>query len=237
MFFVFFVVRFGIGTMKLLLVGHGRMGSLVEALAPEYGCTVAGIVDELNADDEAWPAADVAIDFTTAEALVRNLPRLAAAKMNVVIGTTGWQAHEEGMRQVVDRAEIGVVVSANFSLGVNLFVALAETAAKLMQPHGGYGAFIHEAHHAAKKDAPSGTALMLKAAMERVGYTHRIDVSSTRAGSIPGTHTIGFDGASESITLSHEARDRGAFARGALEAARWVQGRRGWFTMRDVIGM
>jgi len=223
--------------MKLLLLGYGRMGKLIESLAPEYGCTVAGVIDEFNVDAGEWPAADVAIDFTTAEALVTNLPRLAATGTSAVIGTTGWQAHEAAMRELVARTGIGVVASANFSLGVNLFTAMVEQAAKLMQPHATFGAFLHEAHHAAKKDAPSGTALMLKAAMERVGYTHRVDVSSTRAGSIPGTHTVGFDGPSETIVLTHEARDRGTFARGALEAATWVHGKRGWFTMRDVIGM
>ena len=100
-----------------------------------------------------------------------------------------------------------------------------------------FGAWLHEAHHAMKKDAPSGTALLLKRAMEEAGYSRPIDVSSTRAGFIPGTHTIGFDGPAESITLSHTARDRGAFARGALTAARWVKGRRGWFTMHDVLGL
>ena len=101
--------------------------------------------------------------------------------------------------------------------------------------HQAFGAWIHELHHAAKKDAPSGTALQIKAGMERAGYSHRIDVSSSRAGFIPGTHTVGFDGPSETITLTHAVRDRAVFARGALEAARWLQGRRGWFTMRDML--
>jgi 4-hydroxy-tetrahydrodipicolinate reductase len=96
---------------------------------------------------------------------------------------------------------------------------------------------VHEAHHAAKRDAPSGTALLLKRVMEEAGIQRSIDISSTRAGFIPGTHTVGFDGPAETIMLSHVARDRSAFARGALTAARWVQGRRGWFTMRDVLGV
>jgi 4-hydroxy-tetrahydrodipicolinate reductase len=99
------------------------------------------------------------------------------------------------------------------------------------------GAWIHEAHHAAKVDAPSGTALALRAAMEQAGYQAAIDVSSTRAGSIPGTHTVGFDSAADTITLTHTTRDRSVFARGALEAARWLHGRRGWFSMKDVLGL
>ena len=137
----------------------------------------------------------------------------------------------------MSETRIGVVVAPNFALGVNLFAALAERAAELLQPQPGFGAFIHEAHHAAKRDAPSGTALWLEAALRARGYNRPIDVSSTRAGSIPGTHTIGFDAAGETITLTHTARDRSGFARGALEAARWVQGRSGWFTMRDVLGL
>lgn len=214
------------------------MGRLVESLCPEYGVAVAGIVDVAEAGaPESWPAADVAIDFSTAEALPANLRRLAARSVNVVIGTTGWAAHEAEARRVVSEARIGVVAAPNFALGVNLFAALVERAAELLQPQAGFGAFIHEAHHAAKLDAPSGTALLLEAALREGGYNRPIDVSSTRAGSIPGTHTIGFDAAGETITLTHTARDRSGFARGALEAARWVQGRSGWFTMRDVLGL
>lgn len=224
--------------MRALIVGYGRMGRLVESLCPEYGVAVAGIVDVAEAGaPESWPAADVAIDFSTAEALPANLRRLAARSVNVVIGTTGWAAYEAEARRVVSEARIGVVAAPNFALGVNLFAALVERAAELLQPQAGFGAFIHEAHHAAKLDAPSGTALLLEAALREGGYNRPIDVSSTRAGSIPGTHTIGFDAAGETITLTHTARDRSGFARGALEAARWVQGRSGWFTMRDVLGL
>jgi 4-hydroxy-tetrahydrodipicolinate reductase len=114
---------------------------------------------------------------------------------------------------------------------------MAAHAAALFAARDDFGAYLHEAHHAMKKDAPSGTALLLKETLEAAGYRRPIDVSSTRAGHIPGTLTIGFDGPSESITLEHTARDRGAFARGALLAARWVKGKRGWFTMHDVLGV
>jgi 4-hydroxy-tetrahydrodipicolinate reductase len=118
---------------------------------------------------------------------------------------------------------------------VNVFQLVAAEAARLMQQQDQYGAWIHEAHHATKRDAPSGTALLLRDAMIGAGYGRAIDVSSTRAGSIPGTHTIGFDSASDTIELTHIARDRRGFATGALLAARWIQGREGWFSMHDVL--
>jgi 4-hydroxy-tetrahydrodipicolinate reductase len=118
-----------------------------------------------------------------------------------------------------------------------MFEAMVAHAAGLVASQAAFGAWLHEAHHALKKDAPSGTAILLKSAMEKAGFSRPIDVASTRAGSIPGTHTIGFDGPAESITLSHSARDRSAFARGALQAAGWVKGKRGWYTMHDVIGI
>lgn len=222
---------------RLLLVGHGRMGRLVESLAPQYGMEIAGIVTD--ADPGALAAdhgrVDVAIDFTLPEAVPENLPKLAARGINVVVGTTGWQAHEPALKDVVAKAGTAVLASANFSLGMNLFQLLAEEAARRFGPHADFGAWIHELHHAAKKDAPSGTALMLQRAMVGAGYQRGIDVAATRAGHIPGTHTIGFDGPSETVTLTHQVRDRGVFARGALEAARWLVGRRGWFTMRDFL--
>jgi 4-hydroxy-tetrahydrodipicolinate reductase len=218
--------------MRVLLLDHGRMGKLVESLAPEYGATIAGVIDE-HAGEIA--PADVAIDFTLADAVPKNLPRLADRKINVVIGTTGWQAHEGAMRAIAEKAGIGVLAASNFSLGMNIFQLAVEEATRNFAKHPEFGAWIHESHHAMKKDAPSGTALSIKQAMEQAGYTRPIDVSSTRAGAVPGTHTVGFDGPSETIELTHTVRDRAVFARGALVAAKWLIGRHGWFSIRDLL--
>jgi len=229
--------------MKLLLVGHGKMGQLVGQLAPQYDCEVAGVIDPASPlhgggpGDDRWSGVDVAIDFSTPDSVVTNARALASRGINLVIGTTGWSQHEAALRKTVADAGVGIVVAPNFSTGVVLFEALVADAARMFAPQTEFGAFVHEAHHAAKKDAPSGTGLLLKRAMEQAGYPRPIDVSSTRAGFIPGTHTVGFDGPAETITLTHTARDRTAFARGALGAARWVLGKRGWFTMRDVLGI
>ena len=229
--------------MKLLVVGYGKMGRLVAELAPEFGVDVAGIVDPESPshggeiDEARWKDVDVAIDFTSPDAVPTNVPVLAGRGINVVVGTTGWQLHEAEIRRVVADSGIGIVVAPNFSTGVLLFDAVVATAARLFAGHPEFGAYVHEAHHAMKKDAPSGTALQLRQTMERSGYRRPVDVSSSRAGSIPGTHTVVFDGPSESVTLTHTARDRRAFARGALLAACWVRGRQGWFTMHDVLGL
>ena len=225
--------------MRVLLLGHGRMGRLVESLAPEYGATVAGVIDEHSGPraiaDGEFGEVDVAIDFTLADAVPNNLPQLAERKINVVIGTTGWQSHEAAMRAVADRAGIGVLAASNFSLGMNVFALAVEEASRHFARHQEFGAWIHELHHVMKKDAPSGTALTLKSGMERAGYNRPIDVSSSRAGSIPGTHTVGFDGPSETIELTHIVRDRAVFARGALTGAKWLVGKRGWFSIRDML--
>jgi 4-hydroxy-tetrahydrodipicolinate reductase len=229
--------------MKLLLVGHGKMGRLVEALAPEFGFDVAGAIDPQSPvhgggpEADQWRGVDVAVDFSTPDVVGLNAPVLARRGIHLVIGTTGWQKDEPAVREAVVSGRIGAVVAPNFSTGVVLFEAIAVRAAALLAAQSDFGAFVHEAHHASKKDAPSGTALLLKQTMERAGFARPIDMSSTRAGFIPGTHTIGFDGPAETITLTHAARDRTGFARGALTAAKWVVGKRGWFTMKDVLGL
>jgi 4-hydroxy-tetrahydrodipicolinate reductase len=229
--------------MRILLVGHGKMGRMVESLAREYGCEVAGVIDPQSpqhggdAGSDHWAGVDVAVDFSTAASVPVNATALARRGINLVIGTTGWAAHEAEVRRAASDSGVGVVVAPNFSTGVVLFDAIVAQAAKLFAPQEDFGAFLHEAHHAAKVDAPSGTALLLKRSMEGAGFDRRIDVSSTRAGFIPGTHAVGFDGPAETITLTHAARDRSAFARGALTAAKWVHGKRGWFSMRDVLGI
>jgi len=229
--------------LRLLLVGYGRMGRLVDALGASYGFDITGRLDDTNNAGGAGIAAlsgtpaDVAIDFSIAEALVENLPRLAALGIDIVVGTTGWQAHAVQLQAIAANAGIGVVAAPNFSMGVALFQALVQSSAALFEGRPDYGAWIHELHHAAKRDAPSGTALALQAAMAHAGYTRAVDVASSRAGHVPGTHTVGFDGPSETVTLTHTVRDRSTFAHGALTAARWLHGRRGWFGMRDVLGL
>ena len=219
--------------MKILLVGYGKMGQLIEQLALAEGMAIASRIDVGSGD---WSApADVAIDFSTAAALKENFARYLERKLPAVIGTTGWAEWLPAFRQQADAAGLGVVASANFSIGVNLFEMLAAEAARRMRQHPQYGAWIHEAHHATKRDAPSGTALLLRDAMTAAGYDRPIDISATRAGTIPGTHTVGFDGPSDTIELTHTARDRRGFASGALLAARWIQGKRGWYSMTDVL--
>lgn len=219
--------------LRVLLVGRGRMGRLVESLMPEYGIELSGVVSRENAGDPAtWPDAEVAIDFSSAEAVPRNARTLAARDVSLVIGTTGWQREEHALRRDLAGLPVGVIAAPNFAIGVNIFIEMAAQAANLLVDRG-FGAWIHEAHHAAKKDAPSGTALAMQRVVE--AERHVVDVSSTRAGFIPGTHTLGFDSPAETITLTHTARDRTAFARGALEAARWIHGRTGWFGMSDML--
>ena len=225
--------------MSLVIIGHGRMGRLVEQYAVAHGFTIAGIVTEATGPAllQSRDVRDIeaVIDFSIGPAVKANLALIADRGWNAVIGTTGWNADEAECRAIAERAGIGVIASANFSLGMNIFRRIAEDAAKRFAGMQNVGAWIHETHHIKKKDAPSGTALMLKDAIEKAGYTRNVDMSSTRAGSVPGTHEIGFDAATETVTLTHTVRDRAVFAHGALEAARWISGRSGWFTMDDLI--
>lgn len=225
--------------MRILLLGHGRMGRLVESLAPSYGATIAGVIDQHSGEraiaDGQYGPVDVAIDFTLADAVVKNLPRLADRRINVVIGTTGWQPQEASLRAIAAKAGIGVLAAANFSLGMNVFQLAVEEASRHFANHAEFGAWIHESHHVMKKDAPSGTAMTIGKGMEQAGYARPIDVSSTRVGSVPGTHTVGFDGPSETIEFTHTVRDRAVFARGALTAAQWLAGKQGWFSIRDLL--
>jgi len=220
------------GSTRLLIVGYGKMGRMVEQMGLDQGFEIVGRVDH---DRPEWADADVAIDFSTADALAGNFQQYISRRLPVVIGTTGWGDQLQRLQAEADKAGLGVVASANFSIGVNVFQLLVAEAARLMQSQEQYGAWIHEAHHSAKRDAPSGTALLLREAMTGAGFTRPIDMSSTRAGAIPGIHTIGFDAASDTIELTHTARDRRGFAGGALVAARWIQGRRGWYSMQDVL--
>lgn len=227
--------------MNLAIVGYGKMGRLIEQLAPEYGFDVRLRLDvNNNANFEGmtpdnFRGVDVAIEFSTPATAPENITRLARLGVNVVVGTTGWFDHLESLREIVNHGNIGLIWSANFSVGVNVFSQIVADAAKLMERHSEYGAWAWEIHHATKKDAPSGTLLALVEKMKQSGYTKPIDVSSNRAGAHPGTHEIGFDSGADTITIRHTARSREGFARGALLAARWLNGKQGVFDFRDIV--
>jgi 4-hydroxy-tetrahydrodipicolinate reductase len=219
--------------MKLAIVGYGKMGKLIEQIAPEYDCEVTVRLDEFNNVNgagitrENLANVDVAIEFSTPHTVVDNIERLAAAGINTVVGTTGWAEDFERVRKAVENGGTGLVWSPNFSVGVNVFFRLVQEAARLLRDEKEYGAWAWEIHHDTKKDAPSGTLLKLVEEMKNGGYSRAIDVSSNRAGRHPGTHEIGFDSAADTITLRHAARSREGFARGALKAAQWISGKRG----------
>jgi 4-hydroxy-tetrahydrodipicolinate reductase len=225
---------------RLALVGHGRMGRLVEQLAPEHGFEVALRLDgRANAGGsgitaESFQGVDAAVDFSSADAVPENAARIAALGVPLVIGTTGWTSELPRVREAVERHGAGLLYGANFSIGVQVFYRLAEAAARLLATETAYDAWAYEIHHKMKKDAPSGTLLQIKKVMEEAGYGRPIDVASNRAGAIPGTHQIGFDSEADTILLEHRARSRTGFAHGALRAARWMIGRRGFYEFSQV---
>ena len=228
-------------TRRIAIVGYGKMGRLIEQLAPEYGFETALKLDEFNNGSfegltaENFRGIDVAIDFSIPAAVAENAARIAALGVNLVIGATGWQRDMDRVRAAVESHSTGAVWSPNYSVGVNAFFRLVAEAARLLGAQPEYGSWAWEIHHSAKKDAPSGTLLKLVEEMRKAGYARAIDVSSNRAGTHPGTHEIGFDSAADSITLRHTARSREGFARGALKAAQWVVGKRGFHEFAEIV--
>jgi 4-hydroxy-tetrahydrodipicolinate reductase len=227
--------------IRIALVGYGKMGKLIEKLAIEQGDEIVLALDENNNSHgagitrSAFEQVDVAIDFSKPEAAVENVAALARIGVNMVIGTTGWHAHLTHVHELVESSGIGLVYSPNFSIGVNVFVKIVHEAAKLLRNQPGYEAWAYEVHHSAKIDAPSGTLLKLVDEMKSAGYAGRIDVSSTRAGSHPGTHVIGFDSMADTLEFKHTARSREGFASGALVAARWIVGKKGFHPFESVL--
>lgn len=220
--------------MKLAIIGYGKMGRLIEQLAPEYGFTIHARID-IDDDFKHAAGADAAIEFTVPGAVAGNIEKLSELRVPIVVGTTGWLADMDRARAAVERHGSGMVWSPNFSIGVNIFARLVREAARLMAAEPQYGAWAWEIHHHTKKDAPSGTLLKLVEEMKAGGYARPIDSSSNRAGAHPGTHEIGFDSAADSITLRHVARSREGFARGALKAAQWIVGKQGVYEFQDVL--
>lgn len=225
---------------RLALIGYGKMGRLIEQLAPAHGFEVVLCLDgKNNAGGSAITAGslqgvEVAVDFSVPGAVADNAERIAALRVPLVVGTTGWQEDLPRVREAVERHGSGLLHGANFSVGVQVFYRLAEAAARLLAEEAAYDAWLYEIHHKMKKDAPSGTLREIRRVMEEAGYRRPIDVSSNRAGAVPGTHQIGFDSEADTILLEHRARSRAGFAHGALRAARWMLGRAGFYEFSAV---
>ena len=227
--------------MKIALIGFGAMGKLIKTLAEDKNHEIAVVVDESDAAlsveelAEKLKVADAAIDFSVAAAVERNVRACLLAGVPLVEGTTGWNAEKENIKILVTESGGAFVFGANFSVGVNLFYRITDFAAELFAKFDAYETFIEERHHSRKKDAPSGTALKLKDVVAR-HIAKDFSVSATRAGAIPGTHTVGFDSAADTVELVHTARSREGFASGAILAAEWIsQGRKGFYEFTDVM--
>jgi 4-hydroxy-tetrahydrodipicolinate reductase len=228
--------------LGLAIVGDGKMGRLIDQLAPEYNFDVrAKFASHNNAHGkgltrESLRGVDVAMEFSTPDSAAANLRKLASLKVNAVTGTTGWLQQLPAIRDEIAKSDAALVWSANFSVGMNLFMQSVAHAAALFAKHPEYEAWGWEIHHSAKKDSLSGSLRKLGEEMLAAGYDRPISMNANRAGAHPGTHEIGFDSAADTITLRHTARSREGFARGALQAARWVVGKKGCFEFKEILG-
>ena len=247
--------------MNIAISGYGRMGKLIKRIAEQQGHKVCAVIDPLSEEasskeisNESLIEADVVIDFSIPESAVENVKRTAKAGANMVMGTTGWYGDMEEVRKIVEDSGIGFIWSGNFSTGVNLFFSIVRSAASIINHFDNYDPFIHEYHHKNKADSPSGTAAMIgEIILEEIDRKSRIvteslkrrieenelHISSTRGGSIPGTHIVTFDSDVDSIELKHTARGREGFASGAVAAAAWIKHRSGFYgienMMKDII--
>lgn len=229
--------------MRLAIIGYGKMGRAIEQLAPERGFEVVSRIDPHGGDAasvsrDALRGAEVAVEFSTPASAAANVAAAIDAGCPVVVGTTGWYDQRAGIEQRVVDARGALLIAPNFSVGVAAFTEIVKTAARALRSAPGFEAHLVETHHAAKKDAPSGTAASLEKAA-RAEWGREIPITSVRVGSVPGTHEFVFDAAFEQVRIEHVARDRRVFADGALLAARWLisggQQRQGVFGMQDVL--
>lgn len=227
--------------MKIAIVGYGKMGRMIEGVATSRGHEIVARFDiDNNSDGEGLTeknleGADVAIEFSTPETAVENLRRLIELGIPAVVGTTGWYARLDEIKQLAAEKNSSLVYGSNFSIGMNLFFRIVREAAALFSRQSQYDPFLIEAHHKFKKDAPSGTALTLANQM-RISYGERApEAVALRAGHIPGTHEVGFDSEADTITLTHTARSREGFAAGAILAAEKIIGKQGVYEFSELL--
>jgi 4-hydroxy-tetrahydrodipicolinate reductase len=226
--------------MKIALLGYGKMGKLVEVLALHEGWEVGPKVDIFgNAGGQGITASsmkgvNVAIDFSQPDAVLPNVEAAARLGVNLVVGTTGWLDAFDRVKHVVDDSGIGMIYGANFSLGMNLFWEIVKRTSQLMGKLPQYDPFLTEQHHRTKQDSPSGTAIKLAEIMSPHYSGRTFAIGSTRAGFIPGIHTVGFDSEADTILLEHRVRNRQGLAEGAILAAKWVADKKGLYDFHDV---
>jgi len=242
---------------KVAIIGYGKMGKLIEELGVKNGLDVVSTIDPKAADakykdidEKSLNGVDVCIDFTHPSAALENAQKAAKLGRNIVMGTTGWYKDMEKMEKIAKDAGIGMIWSGNFSVGVNMFFRMVRKAAQIVNKVAGYDAFSYEMHHNKKADSPSGTADMLGKIMleelkskktivydklDRQIKPEELHVASVRGGSVPGTHVIGFDSSADTIELKHTARNREGFAMGAIMAAKWIKGKKGFLNINNMM--
>ncbi len=243
--------------MNIAIVGYGNMGHEIEKLARAKGMKVISIIDPNSGEathkeisEESVKNADVCIDFTHPGAAMGNVEKIAKFRKNIVLGTTGWYGNIEQVRNIVQQSNIGLIYASNFSIGVNIFFRIVENAAKIINNVNDYDIFSYELHHNKKVDSPSGTAktigeILIKNIerkdklvfdkLDRKIEPNELHIASVRAGSFPGTHVVGFDSRADTIELTHTNRNRDGLAMGAIMAAEWIKGRKGFYDIGDMM--
>ena len=229
--------------MKIAIIGYGKMGHEIEKAARARGIAVASIIDpnDKNANfreinEESMKNIDVCIDFTRPEAVMDNIRKISKFKKNIVVGTTGWHDKLGEAKKIIKNSNIGMIYASNFSIGVNIFFRIIDNAAKIINNAKDYDVFGYELHHKKKLDSPSGTAKAIeKILVDNIERIKQVNFASVRAGSIPGTHVVGFDSSADTIELKHTARSREGFALGAIMAAEWINKKKGFFEINDMM--
>lgn len=225
--------------MKVALIGYGKMGCAIEKIASTSGIKIVARIDS-NSSEAEWnkiAQSDVCIDFSHPDCLFSHLEKTKKFKKPIVVGTTGWYDQMDFVQAFIEKNDLSFIYAQNFSLGMHLFMDVVSKAAKLINSNLHYDVALSEIHHRHKLDAPSGTAHKLADILiENIDRKSNINISSMRVGSVPGTHTVIFNSDHDTITLTHEAHDRSMWALGAIDAAKWIQNKKGFFTMSDMMG-
>jgi 4-hydroxy-tetrahydrodipicolinate reductase len=235
--------------MKIALIGYGKMGKTIERFALQRGHSITIRIDKDNTDDiysDAFKTSDIAIEFSVPETAFHNVSTALSLGVPVVCGTTGWLDKLDEIKQLCKKQKLAFIYSSNYSLGVNIFFYVNKKLAEVMKKYPEYAVSIEEIHHIHKKDAPSGTAVTLaedildQINLEKWSLSNEansLHISAIREGEVPGTHSVMYENGIDAITIRHEAKSRDGFALGAVIAAEFTQGKQGFYTMKEVLGL